>query len=650
MENSDGQDHENDLTPVERAFAEFLELSVGDERPDFEAFCRQHAEIAPGLRKLHEQYQLLRSSAVRIAGQLVDEHAAEPGSSSEQVPRELTELIDRLRKHLHAYSRYEHRGELARGGMGSILRVRDSDLNRDLAMKVVLGESDSRRTGETPEIDARKLARFLDEAQITGQLVHPGIVPVHELGVDEQGQLYFTMQLVKGRTLEEVLGLVQRGEEGWTLNRALGVIQRACEAVAYAHSEGVIHRDLKPSNIMVGEFGEVYVMDWGLARALEREETRDIRVREQPGPRTDDEELETYRRKQLAEDPDTPLLTRDGEVLGTPAYMSPEQAEGDLERVGPPSDVYSMGAILYHLLTGEAPYVHDGAKLSAHGIWRRVKVGPPPGVERLLARERPPTRIYSLKDLKPKTVASAIRDLYPLTPIELVAICEKAMARKPESRYPDISRLLEDLEAFREGRSVLAYRESCAGESVQCRFPALVPICFIFVDLGVLLCSCVVGYWIGTELGSSDVETPDIRVYRQVWALESAVCLASFLVFGMYKRVKNLFGWRDFRTVVGAVGVSFVVFWTLTILLLPGRGGSEGPIHSFLMPIHEQISLPFDDLEEGAFSRPTVIISFVLILVCISAWRAFAYSMLRRRHRPWHYVSSQRPPSLRRPW
>src|SRR5262249_42483401 len=122
------------------------------------------------------------------------------------------------------------------------------------------------------------VARFLEEAQVTGQLDHPGIVPVHELGIDSQGRLYFTMKLVEGRDLRHVFELVFSGKEGWSVTRALGVLQKACEAVAYAHRKGVIHRDLKPANVMVGSFGEVYVMDWGLARVLGRKDAHDLHV------------------------------------------------------------------------------------------------------------------------------------------------------------------------------------------------------------------------------------------------------------------------------------------------------------------------------------------------------------------------------------
>src|SRR5258707_14606525 len=207
---------------------------------------------------------------------------------------------------------YRILGEIGRGGMGAILRVWDEELGRHLAMKVALAD------GST----STRLVRFLEEARVTGQLDHPGIVPVHELGLDPEGRRYFTMKLVEGRDMKQILELVFAGEGGWNETRALGVILKVCEAMAYAHKKGIIHRDLKPANVMVGGFGEVFVMDWGLARVLNRADLRDIRLSDgaDPGPAAD-----------------THLLTMDGAVLGTPAYMPPEQARGDVDKLSPRS-------------------------------------------------------------------------------------------------------------------------------------------------------------------------------------------------------------------------------------------------------------------------------------------------------------------------
>src|SRR5262245_13840869 len=200
------------------------------------------------------------------------EPQSEPG---EPVPWE--ELLGRLEAQSPRESRYRLEGEIGRGGMGAVLRVWDGALQRQLAMKVVA--KDGRPSGEERlPPDPRTLSRFLEEAQVTGQLDHPGIVPVHELGMDSEGRIYFTMKLVKGKTLKEVFEELADGQGGWTQARVLGVLLKVCEAMSYAHAKGVIHRDLKPANVMVGRFGEVFVMDWGLAKVLGREENRDIRI------------------------------------------------------------------------------------------------------------------------------------------------------------------------------------------------------------------------------------------------------------------------------------------------------------------------------------------------------------------------------------
>jgi serine/threonine protein kinase len=174
--------------------------------------------------------------------------------------------------------RYDVRGKIASGGMGEILEVWDGHLRRGLAMKIIRS-----RDGGTPggaDTDPRLLSRFLEEAQVSGQLEHPGVVPVHDLGVDENNRAFFTMRHVKGRDLRAIFDVARAGEEGWSVTRAAGVMLRVCETMAYAHSKGVIHRDLKPANVMVGKFGETYVMDWGLAQVVGKEDRHDLRLRE----------------------------------------------------------------------------------------------------------------------------------------------------------------------------------------------------------------------------------------------------------------------------------------------------------------------------------------------------------------------------------
>jgi formylglycine-generating enzyme required for sulfatase activity/serine/threonine protein kinase len=348
--------------------------------------------------------------------------ALDPVTPSFLSPR----LAETLAVTASAEQRYRIEGEIGRGGMGSVLAAFDPVLRRRLAMKVVLEQAGGPREGRRRE---EHLARFLEEAQVTAQLDHPGIVPVHELGLDGGGRFYFTMKLVKGRNLRAVFDLVHAGEEGWNETRALGVVLKVCEAMAFAHSKGVIHRDLKPANVMVGDFGEVYVMDWGLARVLAREETRDLRLRPETG---DTAPLRTERLDEREETPHSPLVTMDGDVVGTPAYMPPEQALGQVERLSPRSDVYAIGAMLYHLLGGRAPYSPAGDR----AVLLAVVQGPPEPLDRLR------------------------RDV----PAELSAIVAKAMSRAPEQRYRDTLALAEDLRAYLEQRVVRAYETGAIAE------------------------------------------------------------------------------------------------------------------------------------------------------------------------------------------
>jgi eukaryotic-like serine/threonine-protein kinase len=280
--------------------------------------------------------------------------------------------------------RYEVLEEIGRGGMGKVMRAHDRRLDRPIAMKSLLGGREH-------------VTRFLHEARITARLEHPGVVPVHDAGRLASGEPFYAMKLIGGRSLNEAINAAQ--ELGGRL-ALLGAIIDVAYAVAYAHSKGVIHRDLKPENVLVGEFGETLVIDWGLSKEIGRDAKRSGGLR------------------RISE----PMETVDGSVMGTPAYMPPEQARG--EALDARTDVYAIGALLYALLTGQAP--HEG----------RTKV-------EILAAARGKT-------------PRAIRELAPDAPADLVAIAEAAMAFDREARYPGALELADDLKRFQTGRLVAA--------------------------------------------------------------------------------------------------------------------------------------------------------------------------------------------------
>lgn len=292
-------------------------------------------------------------------------------------------------------SRYEDLGPLGQGGMGIVRRVRDPALNRVLALKIIRPERLS---------SAGMVARFIEEAQISAQLTHPAIIPVHEMGRLPDGRYYFTMKEIDGRTLSEVIRQVHHvfatpGE--WNVRRMLKAFLRVCEAVAYAHSRGVVHRDLKPANIMIGEFGEVVVMDWGLAKVVGRAD----RSGEELNP------IQTDRQQQAAHQ------TRIGRVSGTPTYMPPEQASGQIDKLGPASDVYSLGAVLFEIISGYAPFAGNHVD-----VLEAVQKG----------EQRPLPEDH-------------------LIPEGLKSICSQAMALLPQDRYPDADALSDALRDWLEG-------------------------------------------------------------------------------------------------------------------------------------------------------------------------------------------------------
>jgi serine/threonine protein kinase len=301
--------------------------------------------------------------------------------------------------------RYQIQRLHARGGIGQVWLARDGGLGREIALKELRPD---RREGSA------YVARFIREAQITGQLEHPSIVPVYELVRRDQqaGGPFYVMRFIKGRTLKQASTAFHEdrpgGARGLAFRALIQPMVDVCNAIAYAHSRGVIHRDLKGSNVVVGDFGEVTVVDWGLARLVGQDEP----------------DLDTP--AAVAVDPDN-QFTQPGQVIGTPAYMAPEQAAGRLDLLEPRTDVYGLGAILYEILTGRPPFTgEDQAE-----VLRLVSEGSP----------APPRRHW------------------PQAPPALEAVCLKALAREPADRYASATEMAQDLQSWLADEPVTVYPE-----------------------------------------------------------------------------------------------------------------------------------------------------------------------------------------------
>ncbi len=379
--------HRGWMTPANKAkLDEYLEKKIGPTQPD-----------ATHLQSAAPKDALPSDATVDF----------DRGHIAQPVPL-ARRITDRGR---NSRGQYELTQEHASGGIGRVWLARDRHMGREIALKEILPQHHKNPLVRT---------RFLREACITGQLEHPGIVPVYELGPVAPDQTpYYTMRFVRGRTLKEAIEAYHEKRAAGRakpldLIKLLNIFVSVCQTVAYAHARGVLHRDLKGQNVVLGDFGEAIVLDWGLAKVTGE------------GAAAEPEDLDAASPVTLGAD-DPGDQTQQGQVLGTPAYMAPEQAAGKLAEVDQRSDVYGLGAILYEILTGRPPFDGD----TALAILRQV-------LENLPQRPR-----------------QLCRDV----PLALEAICLKALAKKKEQRYVSARQLARDVQNWLADEPVRAHRE-----------------------------------------------------------------------------------------------------------------------------------------------------------------------------------------------
>ena len=336
-----------------------------------------------------------------------------------QAPRPVvTTAAAGLPAEIGSTARYQIERHIAQGGMGAVMGARQPSIRREVAMKIMLSGA-----------DAGSRMRFIEEAQITGQLEHPNIVPVHDLALDEHGQPYYTMKLVKGTNLHDVIESLIAGKADalarYTLPVLLTVFQKVCDALAFAHSHGVIHRDLKPANIMLGDFGEVLVMDWGLAKIRDAEKAAAAVSASPPLPvsASSSPAVSSARAEQAGT-----FATLDGYIMGTPQFMSPEQVRGETTTLDGRSDIFALGCILYNLLTLQPPFTSKDVSEVLERI-QQGRLSKPKALDALNLRHLPGARV----------------------PDSLKAVVLKALATEPWQRYQHIAAMQADLTAYQNG-------------------------------------------------------------------------------------------------------------------------------------------------------------------------------------------------------
>lgn len=409
------------------------ELDSG-RTPDLERLCADYPGMLPELRRRVAAFQKMDNKLWKFM-----EESTVQSDDAERT--EHTEFSVSDSELFSANVRYRIRSSHARGGLGEVLVAEDESLGRRVALKRMHGDQ---------TLDPVRRLRFQREATITGQLDHPGIVAIHSVGEGADGNPCYVMKFIEGETLSEATRRLHNAFrdqashdvhdfQSNVLRPLLSRFVAVCNTIAFAHHAGFIHRDIKPANIMLGEFGATYVVDWGLAKPLEatgpvhNQKTHRHESTQGAAPKelvsTDTTHLFNDQTAPEAADADI-LQTQPGTVIGTPAFMSPEQSRGDSQEIGTASDIFSLGATLYFTLTGETRFDADGGS-----TW----------IEKILAGRFPAPRVRQA-----------------LVPAALESICLKAMAKQPSDRYSDALALAKDIECWMNDEPVAAHQERLA--------------------------------------------------------------------------------------------------------------------------------------------------------------------------------------------